>query len=57
MVGPLRIGVGAAGFMHACRRDTGALIDPDPAAGRTVGAVRGRERLGGLLRYYYRAAA
>ena len=35
----------------------GALIDPDPAAGRTVGAVRSRERLGGLLQYYYRAAA
>ena len=35
----------------------GALIDADPAAGRTVGAVRSRERLGGLLRDYYRAAA
>ena len=34
-----------------------ALIDPDPTAGRTEGAVRCRQRIGGLLRYYYRAAA
>lgn len=34
------------------------LIDPDETAGRTVGRVACRERLGGMLRhYYYREAA
>ena len=35
----------------------GRLIAPDETAGRTAGAVLCRERLGGLLRYYHRAAA
>ena len=33
------------------------LIAPGEEAGRTTGEVVCRERLGGLLRYYYRAAA
>ncbi len=32
----------------------GRLIEPDDTAGRTQGPVRCRERLGGLLRHYYR---
>ena len=33
------------------------LIEPDETANRSQGAVLCRERLGGLLRYYYRDAA
>ncbi len=33
------------------------LIEPGPEVGSTAGAVACRERLGGLLRYYHRAAA
>jgi transposase InsO family protein len=33
------------------------LIRPDPAHVGTAGAVQCRERLGGMLNYYYRAAA
>ncbi len=33
------------------------LIAPEPGLGRQTGQVRRRERLGGLLRYYYRDAA
>ena len=33
------------------------LISPGDDAGRTVGEIECRERLGGLLRYYYRRAA
>ena len=33
------------------------LICPDPKLVREVGEVKRRERLGGLLNYYYRAAA
>jgi putative transposase len=33
------------------------LIDPGKEVGRSVGEVRCRERLGGMLRYYYRQAA
>ena len=33
------------------------LIEPDDTAGRTEGEVARRERLGGLLNYYYREAA
>ena len=33
------------------------LIDPQNEIGRTDGAVSCRERLGGMLRYYYRDAA
>ncbi len=35
----------------------GKLIDLDETAGRTEGRVACRERLGGLLKYYYREAA
>ncbi len=35
----------------------GKLIDPDETAGRNEGPVACRERLGGMLRYYYREAA
>ncbi len=35
----------------------GELIMPDEAVGRTEGRIACRERLGGMLRYYYREAA
>ena len=34
-----------------------SLIDPDETAGRTVGSIVCRERVGGMSRYYYREAA
>jgi hypothetical protein len=34
-----------------------ALICPDPGHAVAVGKVHRRERLGGLLNYYYRKAA
>ena len=34
-----------------------AIIAPLPRPARTVGRVRCRERLGGMLRYYHREAA
>ena len=33
------------------------LIAPGEEVGRTTGSIACRERLGGLLRYYYREAA
>jgi putative transposase len=33
------------------------LIRPDPSHGRNTGVVQQRQRLGGLVNYYYRAAA
>jgi len=33
------------------------LIVPEPEVGGQIGEVRRRERLGGLLSYYYREAA
>jgi putative transposase len=33
------------------------LIDPGDEVGQTIGIIECRERLGGLLRYYYRRAA
>jgi putative transposase len=33
------------------------LIDPEPGGGKNTGAVQRRQRLGGMLNYYYRAAA
>jgi len=33
------------------------LIEPGEEVGRTAGDVACRERLGGILRYYYRQAA
>ncbi len=33
------------------------IIDAGPEVGRTQGEVQCRERLGGLLQYYYRNAA
>ena len=35
----------------------GRLIDPEPVASSGDGPIECRERLGGLLRYYYRRAA
>ena len=35
----------------------GQLIEPDETAWRSEGRVACRERLGGMLRYYYREAA
>jgi len=45
---------------HAERNHQGlgnAIIAPVPCPSRTVGRVRCRERLGGMLRYYHREAA
>ena len=45
---------------HAERHHQGLesrLIEPDDTAGKTEGEVACRERLGGLLNYYYREAA
>jgi hypothetical protein len=45
---------------HAERNHQGLanqLIAPEPDFGSQTGQVRRRERLGGLLRYYYRDAA
>ena len=45
---------------HAERNHQGLdnqLITPEPEVGRTTGTVKRRERLGGLLSYYYREAA
>lgn len=33
------------------------IINPEPCSGRKTGAVERRQRLGGMLNYYYRAAA
>jgi putative transposase len=33
------------------------IIDPSPEVGREIGEIQCRERLGGILRYYYREAA
>ena len=33
------------------------IIEPDDKVGQTFGEVTCRERLGGMLRYYYRDAA
>jgi hypothetical protein len=33
------------------------LVAPEPGIGSQIGEVRRRERLGGLLSYYYREAA
>jgi len=44
---------------HAERNHQGldnALIEPDGYVGQTAGEVQCRDRLGGLLRYYHRAA-
>ena len=34
-----------------------SILQPGPEVGRTTGGVERRERLGGLLNYYYRRAA
>ena len=33
------------------------LLEPDGEVGQTTGEIECRERLGGVLRYYYRKAA
>jgi putative transposase len=48
------------GHYHGERNHQGLanrLIEPGEEVGRTTGAVQCRERLGGVLRYYYRHAA
>jgi putative transposase len=35
----------------------GKVIDAGPELGRVVGRIRSKERLGGMLRHYYREAA
>ena len=35
----------------------GRIIDARPELGRVVGKIKSKERLGGMLRYYYREAA
>ncbi len=45
---------------HAERNHQGLdnqLIEPDDEVGQVVGNIKCRERLGGMLRYYYRDAA
>lgn len=45
---------------HAERNHQGLdnnLIEPDEAVGRVDGNIARRNRLGGMLRYYYRQAA
>jgi hypothetical protein len=45
---------------HAERNHQGLfnrIIEPSDHVGRDVGKISCRERLGGMLRYYYRAAA
>lgn len=45
---------------HAERNHQGVgnrLIDPGPEVGQATGAIECRQRLGALLRYYYRMAA
>jgi putative transposase len=45
---------------HAERNHQGSenrLIQPGPEVGQAIGKIECRERLGGLLRYYYRAIA
>ncbi len=45
---------------HAERNHQGLdnrIIQPDGQVARAFGPVRSRERLGGMLRYYYRDAA
>jgi len=45
---------------HAERNHKGLgnrLIEPGEEVGRTTGEVACQERLGGILRYYYRQAA
>ena len=45
---------------HAERNHQGLdnqIIEPDDEVGSVSGAIESRERLGGLLRYYYRDAA
>ena len=55
--------VAASSFVehfHAERSHQGVgnrLIEPGEESGRATGPVVCRERLGGLLRYYYREAA
>jgi hypothetical protein len=47
-------------YFHRERNHQGLsnmLIEPGQEVGRTDGDVQCRERLGGLLRYYYRDAA
>jgi len=34
-----------------------AIIEPDETAGRVIGRISRKERLGGMLSYYYREAA
>ena len=48
------------GHYHAERHHQGlggSLINADETAGATTGCVASRERLGGMLNYYYRKAA
>ena len=45
---------------HAERNHQGLenqLIDPGEEVGRATGAIKCRERLGGMRKYYHRAAA
>ena len=47
-------------YFHGERNHQGLennLIEPGPEGGRVSGAIERKERLGGLLSYYYRAAA
>ena len=52
--------VNSTAYYHSERNHQGLdnrIIDPSDDVGRSHGDVECREHLGGLLRYYYRAAA
>jgi hypothetical protein len=52
--------VGFLEHFHGERNHQGIgnlLIAPEECVGRTTGTIACRERLGGMLRYYYREAA
>jgi putative transposase len=52
--------VSYVGHYHRERNHQGLanrLIEPGEEVGRTTGVVQCHERLGGVLRYYYRQAA
>lgn len=57
----LRIAVGQyLNYYHAERNHQGldnTIIDPGGEVGQVAGKVECRERLGGMLRYYYRDVA
>ena len=58
--GSLRTAISQFGIHYLKERNhqglANRIIDPEPGCGRNTGAVERRQRLGGMLNYYYRAA-